>query len=138
MARPARLQKPASSSLRPSSKLLEALPDKDGENPVNVQPGTPSTWTSPACTTGSSPVALARGRTAGNKKDKTVALTVNTTGLQQLKPIIIHTAQKPRAFPRTSRWSLLWCALQQDCLDALHSLPGLAQEGMLALNLLMI
>jgi hypothetical protein len=32
------------------------------------------------------------------------------------------------------------CALvlQQDCLDALHSLPGLAQEGMLALNLLMI
>jgi hypothetical protein len=24
--------------LRPSSKLLEALPDKDGENPVNVQP----------------------------------------------------------------------------------------------------
>jgi hypothetical protein len=38
MARPARLQKPASSSLRPSSKLLEALPDKDGENPVNVQP----------------------------------------------------------------------------------------------------
>jgi hypothetical protein len=36
MARPARLQ-PASSSLRPSSKLLEA-PDKDGENPVNVQP----------------------------------------------------------------------------------------------------
>jgi hypothetical protein len=52
---------------------------------------------------------LARGRTAGNKKEKrmTVALTVNATGTQQLKPIIIHTAQKPRAFPRTSRWSLL-------------------------------
>jgi hypothetical protein len=46
---------------------------------------------------------LARGRTAGNKKDKkrmTVALTVNATGTQQLKPIIIHTAQKPRAFPK--------------------------------------
>jgi hypothetical protein len=38
MARPARLQKPASSSLRPSSKLLEALPDKD-ENGECVQPG---------------------------------------------------------------------------------------------------
>jgi hypothetical protein len=94
---------PASSSLRPSSKLLEALPDKDGENPVNVQPRTPSTWTSPACTTGRPSRTLARGRTAGNKKDKkrmTVALTVNATGTQQLKPIIIHTAQKPRAFPK--------------------------------------
>jgi hypothetical protein len=30
----------------------------------------------------------------------TVALTVNATGTQQLKPIIIHTAQKPRAFPK--------------------------------------
>jgi hypothetical protein len=58
---------------------------------------------------GQQPVAW-RERTAGNKKDKkrmTVALTVNATGTQQLKPIIIHTAQKPRAFPRTSRWSLL-------------------------------
>jgi hypothetical protein len=36
MARPARLQKPARSDR--AQKLLEALPDKDGENPVNVQP----------------------------------------------------------------------------------------------------
>jgi hypothetical protein len=85
---------------------------------------------------------LARGRTAGNKKEKrmTVALTVNATGTQQLKPIIIHTAQKPRAFPELQGGVCSECALvlQQDCLDALHSLPGLAQEGMLALNLLMI
>jgi hypothetical protein len=97
MARPARLQKPASSSLRP--RLLEALPDKDGENPVNVQPEDTFNMDESGLYTGSSRT-LARGRTAGNKKDKrmTVALTVNATGTQ-LKPIIIHTAQKPRAFP---------------------------------------
>jgi hypothetical protein len=95
-----RSQRPARSDR--AQKLLEALPDKDGENPVNVQPRTPSTWTSPACTTGSSQ-SHAGARADGNKKDKkrmTVALTVNATGTQQLKPIIIHTAQKPRAFPK--------------------------------------
>jgi hypothetical protein len=46
---------------------------------------------------------LARGRTAGNKRDKkrmTVALVVNATGTEQLRPIIIHTAQKSRAFQK--------------------------------------
>jgi hypothetical protein len=46
----------------------------------------------------------------------TVALTVNATGTQQLKPII-HTAQKPRAFPKNFKVeSALECALvlQQD------------------------
>jgi hypothetical protein len=44
---------------------------------------------------------VARGRTAGNTKDKkrmTVALVVNATGTEQLRPIIIHTAQEPRSF----------------------------------------
>jgi hypothetical protein len=134
--------RPASSLLaRPSSKLLEALPDKDGENPVKTEDT--FNMDESGLYYGQQPSrTLARGRTAGNKKDKkrmTVALTVNATGTQQLKPIIIHTAQKPRAFPK-NRGVCSECALvlQQDCLDALHSLPGLAQEGMLALNLLMI
>jgi hypothetical protein len=101
-------QRPARSDR--AQKLLEALPDKDGENPVNVQPEDTFNMDESGLYYGQQPSrTLARGRTAGNKKDKrmTVALTVNATGTQQLKPIIIHTAQKPRAFPRTSRWSLL-------------------------------
>jgi hypothetical protein len=38
MARPARLQKQRPARSDRAQKLLEALPDKDGENPVNVQP----------------------------------------------------------------------------------------------------
>jgi hypothetical protein len=30
----------------------------------------------------------------------TEAFVVNATGTEQLRPIIIHTAQKPRAFPK--------------------------------------
>jgi hypothetical protein len=93
-----RSQRPARSDR--AQKLLEALPDKDGENPVNVQPGhLQHGRVRPVLQAASR--TLARGRTAGNKKDKkrmTVALTVNATGTQQ--PIIIHTAQKPRAFPK--------------------------------------
>jgi hypothetical protein len=70
----------------------------------------------------------------------TVALTVNATGTQQLKPIIIHTAQKPRAFPKNfkveSALNVHWYFNKTAWM--LSSLPGLAQEGMLALNLLMI
>jgi hypothetical protein len=70
---------------------------------VNVQPEDTFNMDESGLYYGQQPVARWRGRTAGNKKDKkrmTVALTVNATGTQQLKPIIIHTAQKPRAFPK--------------------------------------
>jgi hypothetical protein len=102
MARPARLQKPASSSLRPSSKAAGGVAGQDGESEC----ATEDTFNmdESGLYYGQQPSrTLARGRTAGNKKDKkrmTVALTVNATGTQQLKPIIIHTAQKPRAFPK--------------------------------------
>ena len=46
---------------------------------------------------------LARGKTASNVKDKKrmkVALVINATGSEQLKPIFIHSANKPRSFPK--------------------------------------
>ena len=82
--------------------LLSALPAADGENPVDVQPEdifnmdeTNLYWCQQPSRT------LARDKTAGNVKDKkriTVALVANATGAEQLKPIFIHTANKPRAF----------------------------------------
>jgi hypothetical protein len=86
--------------------------------------------------------ALARGRTAGNKKDKkrmTVALTVNATGTQQLKPIIIHTAQKPRGVPKNfkveSALNVHWYFNKTGMLSTVFQ-DWLRK--MLALNLLMI
>jgi hypothetical protein len=48
-----------------------------------------------------------------------------------------HSAEAS-SVPQELQGGVCSVVLQQDCLDALHSLPGLAQEGMLALNLLMI
>jgi hypothetical protein len=117
-------QRPACSPDR--SKLLEALPDKDGENPVNVQPEDTFNMDESGLYYGQQPSrTLARGRTAGNKKDKkrmTVALTVNATGTQQLKPIIIHTAQKPRAFPKNR-------GVCSECALASTRLPGCSPQS---------
>jgi hypothetical protein len=91
----------AKSTLR---ELLSALPDKNGENPVDVHPKDIFNMDESGLCYGQQPSrTLARERAAGNKKDKkhmTVGLVVNATGTEQLRPIIIHTAQKPRAFPK--------------------------------------
>jgi hypothetical protein len=55
MARPARPE----ASVQLAQTHAGGVAGQDGENPVNVQPRTPSTWTSPACT-GQQPVAGAR------------------------------------------------------------------------------
>jgi hypothetical protein len=63
---------------------------------------------------GQQPTHAGARRTAGNKKDKkrmTVALTVNATGTQQLKPIIIHTAEAssvPKNFKVESALNVHW------------------------------
>ena len=84
--------------------LLSALPDAHGENPVDVQPHNIFTMDETGLYWCQQPSrTLARGKTTGNVKDKkrmTVALVVNATGTEQLRPIIIHTANKPRAFPK--------------------------------------
>jgi hypothetical protein len=85
-------------------ELLSALPDKNGENPVDVHPENVFNMDESGLYYGQQPSrTLARGRTAGSKKDKkrmTVALLVHATGTEQLRLIIFQTAQKPRSFPK--------------------------------------
>jgi hypothetical protein len=87
-----------------TERLLSALPDKNGKNPVDVHPEDIYNMDETSLYCGQQPSrTLARGRTTGNTKDKrrmTVAFVVNATGTEQLRPIIIRTAQKPRVFPK--------------------------------------
>jgi hypothetical protein len=82
-------------------ELLLALLDKDGENPVNMRPEEVINMDEPGLYYCQQPShILARGRAAGSKKRMTVALVANATGTEQLQPNIIHTAHRPRAFPK--------------------------------------
>jgi hypothetical protein len=91
---------------------------------------------------GQQPVARWRGADCGNKKDKkrmTVAPDCQRNWYTAAETHHHSHSAEASSVPQELQGGVCSeCALvlQQDCLDALHSLPGLAQEGML--NLLMI
>jgi len=84
--------------------LLSELPDVNGENPRDVPARDIFNTDETGLYIQQQPTkGLATGKQAGTKVAKkrlTVALTVNATGDQQLPPILINNAQRPRAFPK--------------------------------------
>jgi len=84
--------------------LLSALPDANGENERDVGAEDIFNMDETGLYIQQQPTkGLATGKQAGTKLAKkrlTVALTVNAAGTQQLAPLLINNAQRPRAFPK--------------------------------------
>jgi hypothetical protein len=119
---------------------VRTLPDKNGENPVDVHPEDMYNMDETGLYYGQQPSrTLARGRTAGNTKDKRhdCGSRCQCHGHRAAAAHNHPHSAKTSGVPKEVQCGVSSeCALvlQQDCMDAVHSVPSLDQKGALGLN----